>query len=154
MKLFRHSILLVLLVGFSLVPVRAQEAEKEAIRLVVMKETEAYLGVDQEAWKETWMQVPFAYWSFSDKSGSQFIDGWDNIEKTFSTYFQRQKPTKHKISYTWQDIRLYGSGAYVRFQEKSDDGRRVEVTDQVRVLEKKEGKWKIICLIAVVENVQ
>ncbi len=130
----------------------AQEPEKEAIRQVVMKETESYLGVDRETWASTWVQTPVAYWSFSDKDGSQFISGWDNIQKTFETYFTNQKPTKHKISYTWQDIRIYTSGAYVRFQEKSDDGRRVEVTDQIRVLEKKDGKWKIICMIAVVEE--
>lgn len=133
-------------------PAIAQEAEMEGIRRVVMQETESYLGVDHESWAATWVQAPVAYWSFSDKNGSQFISGWENIQKTFESYFQNQKPTKHKISYTWQDIRVYGGGAYVRFQEKSDDGRRVEVTDQIRVLEKRDGKWKIICMIAVVEE--
>lgn len=132
----------------------AQEAEKEAIKRVVMQETESYLGVDYETWSGTWMQSSFAYWSFSDKSGSQFISGWENIQQAFDSYFKSQKPTKHKISYTWQDIRLYTNGAYVRFQEKSDDGRRVETTDQIRVLEKKDGKWKVICMIAVVEQEQ
>lgn len=132
----------------------AQEAEKEAIRRVVMQETESYLGVDYETWSDTWVQAPVAYWSFSDKDGSQFISGWDNIQKTFESYFQSQKPSKHKISYTWQDIRVYAGGAYVRFQQKSDDGRRQEVTDQIRVLEKKDGKWRIICMIAVVEEDQ
>jgi hypothetical protein len=133
-------------------PTIGQDAEREAIKRVVMQETESYLGIDQTTWASTWVQAPVAYWSFSDKSGSQFISGWENIAKTFESYFQNQKPTKHKISYTWEDIRVYDGGAYVRFQEKSDDGRRVEVTDQIRVLEKKDGKWKIICMIAVVEE--
>ncbi len=132
----------------------AQEAEKEAIRRLVMQETESYLGVDHEAWASTWLQVPYAYWSFSDKDGSQFISTWETIDRTFQSYFESQKPTKARISYTWQDIRVYTNGAYVRFQERSDDGRRVEVTDQIRVLEKRDGRWKIICMIAVVEETE
>ncbi|MBL7849414.1 MAG: hypothetical protein JNN04_00840 [Cyclobacteriaceae bacterium] len=149
--IIRHLIaLLALCVGPLLL--HAQESEKEAIKRVIMMETESYLGVDQATWASTWQQVPYAYWSFADKDGSQFINGWDNIQSTFEQYFKTQKPSKSRISYTWQEIRVYANGAYVRFQEKSDDGNRVEITDQVRMLEKKDGKWKIICMIAAVED--
>lgn len=149
----RYNIFLsFLLLTGSVTHALAQDAEKEAIKRVVAQETESYLGVDYATWAGTWQQAPFAYWSFSDKNGSQFISGWDNIQQTFESYFKEQKPTKHKITYTWQDIRVYTNGAYVRFQEISDDGRRIETTDQIRVLEKKEGKWKIICMIAVVKE--
>lgn len=129
----------------------AQDAEKEAIKRTIMLETESYLGVDQKTWMETWLPVPYAYWSFSDKEGTQFVDGWDNIKRTFDEYFKTQKPSRSKISYTWQEIRVYGSGAYVRFTEKHDDNRTVEETSQIRVLEKKEGKWKLVCMSAVVK---
>lgn len=132
--------------------VRAQESEKEAIKRVIMSETESYLGVDQATWMSTWQNASYAYWSFSDKDGSQYINGWDSIQKTFDQYFKTQKPSKAKLSYTWQEIRVYSTGAYVRFQEKADDGNRVEITDQVRMLEKKDGKWKIICMIAAVDD--
>lgn len=128
-----------------------QEAEKEAIKQVVMQETDSYLGVDQNAWFETWMHVPYAYWSFSTKEGTQFVDGWDNIQKTFDEYFKTQKPSRSKVTYAWQEIRVYGNGAYVRFRERADDNHSVEVTDQIRVLEKKDGKWKMVCMSAVVE---
>lgn len=143
-----------LILGFCLLcaPVFAQETEKEAIKRVVMQETESYLGVDFEAWSGCWLPVPYAYWSFSDKSGTQFIDGWDTIQKTFETYFQSQKPSRSKLTYTWQEIRVYNNGAYVRFREHADDGIRVEETDQIRVLEKKDGKWKVVCMSAVVKD--
>ena len=128
-----------------------QEADKEAIRRVIMKETESYLGVEQAAWSETWHHVPYAYWSFSDTTGTQFVDGWENIVKTFDEYFKTQKPSRSKIAYTWQEIRVYGNGAYVRFRERSDDNIRIEKTNQIRVLEKKDGKWKMVCMSAVVE---
>lgn len=132
----------------------AQEAEKEAIKRVIMMETESYLGLDQETWISAWHPVSYAYWSFADKDGSQYINGWENIQQTFEQYFKSEKPSKARISYTWQEIRVYSNGAYVRFQEKADDGNRVEVTDQVRMLEKKDGKWKIICMIAAIEEAE
>lgn len=129
----------------------AQNADKEAIKKVVITETESYLGVDQKAWAETWLPVSYAYWSFSDKQGTQFVDGWENIQKTFDEYFKTQKPSRSKVTYTWQEIRVYANGAYVRFSERADDGLHVEVTDQIRVLEKKDGKWKMVCMSAVVQ---
>jgi len=139
------------LVASAMTAVNAQEAEKDAIRRVVMQETESYLNVDLETWKSTWLPVSYAYWSFSDKGGTQFIDGWEKIESTFTDYFTNQKPSRSKLTYTWQEIRVYGSGAYVRFKEKQVDNDLTEESNQIRVLEKKDGKWKIICMSAVVE---
>ena len=147
-----HRTVFLLLLVFGPLLLKAQETEKEAIKRVIMMETESYLGVDQAAWASSWHQVPYAYWSFADKDGSQYINGWEAIQQTFEQYFRSQKPSKSRIYYTWQEIRVYGNGAYARFKEKADDGNRVEVTDQVRMLEKKDGKWKIICMIAVVEE--
>jgi hypothetical protein len=149
---FRAIVLLVL--TFGPLSLKAQEAEKEAIKRVIMMETESYFGVDRETWASAWLPTSYAYWSFSDKNGSQFISGWDDIQNTFQQYFKSQKPSKARITYTWQEIRLYANGAYVRFREKADDGNRVEITDQVRMLEKKDGKWKIMCMIATVEDIE
>ncbi len=141
-----------LFVVLSVTPLLAQEADKDAIRRVVMQETESYFGLDQEAWAETWWHVPYAYWSFSDKTGTQYIEGWDTIQKTFDSYFKSQKPSRSRVTYTWQEIRVYGTGAYVRFVEHANDNLRVEDTSQLRVLEKKDGKWKIICMSAAVKT--
>ncbi len=151
MRLRRHFFVFAACFAAAL-PALAQEAEKDAIKRVVMLESESYLAVDMETWKTTWAPVSYAYWSFSDKSGTQFIDGWDEIQRTFEPYFKDQKPSRSKLTYTWKEIRVYASGAYVRFQEKSDDNGRVEVTDQIRVLEKRDGKWKVVCMSAVVQE--
>jgi hypothetical protein len=142
------ALLLFTAIAFS---TQAQEAEKEAIKQVVMKETESYLGVDLETWTSTWLPVSYAYWSFSDSNGTQFIDGWDNIQSTFAEYFKNQKPSRSKLSYTWLEIRVYGTGAYVRFKEKQVGNNTVEETNQIRVLEKKDGKWKVVCMSAIVQ---
>jgi len=144
--------LAILLLVITRLPASAQEAEKEAIKRVVMQETESYLGVDREAWASSWWPVPYAYWLFSDKAGIQYIEGWEQIQSTFESYFKTQKPSRSRVSYTWQEIRVYGTGAYVRFQERNDDNIRVEDTSQMRVLEKRDGKWKIICMSASVKG--
>lgn len=143
--------LILVLLTSSNTMVKAQEAEKEAIKRVVMQETESYLNVDREGWASTWWPVPYAYWLFSDKAGIQCIEGWDEIQETFDSYFKTQKPSRSRVSYTWQEIRVYGTGAYVRFHERSDDNIRIEDTSQMRVLEKREGKWKIVCMSAAVK---
>ncbi len=145
-----HFAILLIVVLAAANPALAQESDKEAIKRVVMQETESYLGVDKEAWASTWWPVPYAYWLFSDKSGTQYLEGWDTIEKTFESYFKGQKPSRSRVTYTWQEIRVYGNGAYVRFKEHGDDNLRIEETSQLRVLEKRDGKWKIICMSAAV----
>ncbi|MDZ4715761.1 MAG: hypothetical protein SH819_09860 [Cytophagales bacterium] len=116
-----------------------------------MKETEAYLGVDQKTWFSTWMPVTYAYWSFSDSTGTQFIDGWENIQKTFDAYFKTQRPSRSRVTHQWQDIRVYQNGAYIRFRQREDNNNRVIETSQIRVLEKKDGQWKLVCMSAVVD---
>lgn len=131
--------------------VAQEEREKAAIKTVVAHETEAYFGVDRKAWTENWLPVPYAYWSYSDSTGTNFVDGWKNIDSVFNDYFLKQKPSRSKITYQWQEIRVYGTGAYVRFVQRVVDEIDTEVSSQMRVLEKKDGKWKMICMDAVAQ---
>ena len=128
-----------------------EEKEKAAIKAVIARETESYFNVDKESWKDTWMPVSYAFWSYSDSTGTNAVDGWQNIEKTFDDYFRTQKPSRSKIVYVWQEIRVYGNGAYARFIQRAQDSNETEETTQMRVLEKKDGKWKLICMNAVVK---
>ena len=122
------------------------ELEKDAIKSVITKETSSFFNVDRERWSETWMQTPYAYWSFADSSASSFLDGWETIDKTFDEYFRTQKPSQAQITDAWIEVRVYGNGAYARFIQTLKDGIDTEVTSQIRVLEKKNGKWKVVCV--------
>lgn len=122
------------------------EKEKEAIKALITRETSAFLNVDRKGWSESWVQSPYAYWSYGDSTGSNFLDGWENINKTFDTYFKTQKPSLARLTDLWIDIRVYGNAAYARFIQKIEDNIDVEETSQVRVLEKKDGKWKVVCV--------
>lgn len=125
------------------------DKEKSAIKAVVAKETESFMNVDRKSWTDTWLPATYSYWSYSDSTGTNFVDGWANIDKTFDEYFRTQKPSRSKITNVWQEVRVYGNGAYVRFLQRVEDEIDKDETSQVRVLEKKDGKWKIICMNAI-----
>jgi hypothetical protein len=128
----------------------AQENDVNAIKAVIAKETTSFMNVDYKAWADTWLKVPYAYWSYSDSSATSFVEGWQNLTKTFDEYFKTAKPSKATVTNEWQEIRVYGKGAYVRFVQKVKDEIDRDETSQMRVLEKtKEGSWKVICVGAI-----
>ena len=127
----------------------AQPNDLAAIKAVIAKETQSFFSVDRKNWEDCWWKVPYAYWSYSDSTSTSYIEGWDGLDKTFDRYFKTSKPSSAEIINEWLDVRIFGTGAYVRFVQKVKDEIEHDETSQVRVLEKKEGKWKIICVDAI-----
>jgi len=125
------------------------QTDLEAIKTVIGKETQSFMNVDRKNWAETWHPAPYSYWSYSDSTGTSFVEGWEALNKTFDEYFKTQKPSKAKITNEWIEVRIYGNGAYARFVQKVDDEIDRDETSQIRVLEKKEGKWKVVCVGAI-----
>jgi hypothetical protein len=150
MKLFNS----ILIVGTFMVllwgPVEAQiDKEKDAIKAVIERETASFMNVDYTTWSSLWLKVPYAYWSYSDSTGTSFVEGWDNLNKTYVDYFKNSKPSKAEITHEWIEIRVFENGAYAHFVQKVYDEIDLDETSQVRVLEKKDGKWKLICVGAI-----
>lgn len=124
-------------------------SDVDAIKEVIGLETRAHLNVDYRTWAEQWWHVPYAYWSYSDSTHTTFIHGWNDMVKSFDQYFKTNKPSNAKITNDWIEVRVYGTGAYARFVQRVDDNIDRDETSQVRVLEKKDGKWKIVCVGAI-----
>lgn len=129
-------------------PLQAQ-GDKEAIKAVIEQETASFMNVDYKTWSSLWLKVPYAYWSYSDSTGTNYTEGWDNLSKTYEEYFKTAKPSKGEITHEWIEIRIYENGAYVYFIQKVSDDIDHDETSQMRVLEKKDGKWKLICVGAI-----
>ncbi|MGC4022971.1 MAG: hypothetical protein QM734_14020 [Cyclobacteriaceae bacterium] len=148
----RHA-LSALIVWFAFVSATAQPKDEVAsIKEAIAKETQAFFGVDRKGWADCWLQVPYAYWSYSDSTGTSFVQGWDGekgIYQTFEAYFRTNKPAKVQISYNWLDVKVYGTGAYARFLQTVKSEIDHDETSEVRVLEKKDGKWKVIHVGAI-----
>ena len=123
--------------------------DKDFIKAVIEKEATSYFGVDRKNWETTWLNATYTFWSYSDSTGGSFVEGTENIKRNFDEYFRTAKPSVSRIDRVWQEFRVYGKGAYVRFIQKITDEIDHDETTEVRVLEKdKDGKWKIIFLSA------
>jgi hypothetical protein len=133
--------------------------EIAAIKAVIEKETISFFNLNRKDWEDSWLHVPYAYWSYSDSTGTSFIEGWDGVLKSFDEYFRTHVPSRQidvahqsaqvKIDRTWLSVRLYGNGAYVRYKQKVNDNIDHDETSQIRILEKKDGKWKVVCVGAI-----
>ncbi len=130
--------------------VKAQSGkDKEAIKAVIELETASFLNLDYKTWSSVWLKVPYAYWSYSDSSGTSYVEGWENLNKTYRDYFKNAKPSKAAVTNEWIEIRVYENGAYVHFVQKVIDEIDRDETSQIRILEKVDGKWKVIYVGAI-----
>lgn len=120
------------------------DKEKAAIKAVIIKETTAFFQTDYKGWMDCWVHAPYAYWSNADSTGIYTYEGWKAIEIGFTDYFVTSKPSTAKIDRKWHEIRVYGSGAYARFVQITTEDGNVKVEDELRVLEKQNGQWKIV----------
>jgi hypothetical protein len=137
------------------------KAAIKAIKAIIEKETQAFFDADRKGWEETWVHSPYAYWSYSDSTGTSFVEGWDALTKNFDEYFRTQvanrsidvahQSNKVMIDRVWKEIRVYGNGAFVHYIQRVKDGpAERDETSQVRILEKgKDGKWKVVCVGAI-----
>lgn len=149
-KIFCVIALLSLTYPFS---AHAQNKNKdvEVIKALIQRETKAFFEIDYKTWADSWAHTPYAFWSFADTTDVNSFSGWDQINNGFAEYFRTSKPSTAKIDREWLglDVRVYGNGAYVRFNQHVKDDTRRPPQAEVRVLEKIKGEWKIVCVSVI-----
>jgi hypothetical protein len=128
--------------------------EIEAIKKAIELETLSFIKLEKQNWESAWVQTPYAYWSYSDSTGTSFIEGWENINKNFDGLFKTgvanrnidvvQSDKSLVVERDWKEFRVYGNGAFVQWSQRVKD---VEInrdeTSQIRVMEKVDGKWRV-----------
>lgn len=149
MKAITKSLILSFWIVCQMSQVVAQTKDADAIKAVIAKETSSYFNVDYKGWADTWLKVPYAYWSYSDSTNTSFVESWDALDKSKASYFKNSKPSRAIITNEWQEVRVYGNGAYVRFIQRVKDDIDRDETSQMRVLEKTKEGWKVICVAAI-----
>ena len=128
--------------------------EVEAIKKAIESETLSFIKVDKPAWEGVWVQSSYAYWSYSDSTGTSFVEGWEKINKSFESYFKTQVANRNidvvhpgdelTIERDYKEFRIYGDGAFVQYNQRVRDKLiQRDETSQIRVLEKQNGKWLI-----------
>ena len=149
MKTMFKQLVVCSLLAHLFINVSAQQNDQAAIKTVIAKETTCFFNVDYKGWSDTWLKASYSYWSYSDSTATSYVEGWEAINKNFQEYFRTSKPSKATITNEWQEVRVYGNGAYVRFVQKVSDDIDRDETSQMRVLEKTKEGWKVICMGAI-----
>ncbi|HRG10696.1 MAG TPA: hypothetical protein PLJ08_19125, partial [Cyclobacteriaceae bacterium] len=79
---------------------------------------------------------------------TRFLEGWDAMKTSLAGYFKTAQPSSGEITNQWLEVRVYETGAYVRFTQMVTDGTDRTETTQIRVLEKKDSQWRVVCMQA------
>ena len=124
-------------------PVAGADREAALILDVVNAETRAALGRDYQAWSEQWVHEPYVvktYVNVADGTGSE-TRGWAAVDAFVGTYIlDHPEPEPPPRPVEDADVRLYGDGAWVSYeQDDADQGRKRES----RLMERVDGAWKI-----------
>ena len=128
------------------IAIAQKKNDNAAIKALIERETKAFFEIDYKTWADSWAHTPYSFWSFADTTDVNSFSGWENIDKGFSQYFKTAKPSKAEIERTWVDIKIFGNGAYARFTQHVKDNSGRQPQAEVRVLEKINGQWKIVCV--------
>lgn len=123
-------------------PVTVQQ-DKVAILATLNNETKAAFSRDYDLWTTYWVHrddIVKTYINFADSTHSESV-GWDNISgfvRNFIAAHPEPEPAPQLLDSV--DIRLYGDGAWVSYEQlDSLRGRKRET----RLMEKVMGQWKI-----------
>ncbi|RDY57858.1 nuclear transport factor 2 family protein [Flagellimonas nanhaiensis] len=119
------------------------EVERKAILETLNNETKAAFERDYDAWQQKWVHdqsITKTYLNFSENTFSESI-GWDEISQFVKTFMEEHpEPEPVPDSLEKIDIRLYGNGAWVTY-EQQDSLRGLK--RETRLMEKVNGDWKI-----------
>lgn len=129
------------------------DAEKKAIMETIAKESSAFFTRDYGGWKNTYAQTDYDFqaWSNSDGTFDSNV-GWSDIEKTIGKYISENPDVSHpKIERKNVKYKFFGDdAAYLTWDQFNSDAnqRFFYHSKEVRVMEKVNGEWKIVCVSA------
>nr|WKN38563.1 nuclear transport factor 2 family protein [Tunicatimonas sp. TK19036] len=141
------SFLLILLVLTGTIAL-AQNSEESAIREVIEGETRAWLERDFDQWASYWSHTPDAYFSVTMNQYIEFAEGWQAIADRMKNAMQQDTTVMSNINVARSEwhFRVNNNLAWARFSQSTNNGPLLK---EQRVMEKVDGKWKIINMTTV-----
>jgi DNA-binding CsgD family transcriptional regulator len=130
------------------------DIDREAIVQVIEAETDAYFAKDFDAWARCWVHAPHVRrWAWLPHCGIVLIEGWDAVSSTMRMGMQRF-PAPNASTDEVRRVRLSVSigvdMAWVTFDQYAPaTGDPFDVAGrqhQMRILEKRQGVWRIACV--------
>ena len=127
------------------------QSDQEAIKRVLRDETEGFFKRDKARWAGAWAHKPYVHFAANLYGGDfMLIKGWNNLEKQFANQFKSSKLTdKVTVQNGNYTIHQNGSMAFVTYDQTLLDSHGKTTSKESRVLEKLDGRWKIINVVAL-----
>ena len=126
--------------------------ERTAILATLNAETAAAFSRNYEEWTTYWVQQPYVtktYLNFADSTMTE-TRGWAEVNQFVVDYFaEHPEPDPLPAPLTDIDVRLYGTGAWVSYEQ--DDPARGPKREY-RLMEKVDGKWRIAGMQTVISG--
>lgn len=142
--------------GFAPAALAQSAADEEAIKRVLLAETDRFFARDFDGWASTFVQVPAAVQAWNNADGSYTHRlGWDTISARIREFMQ--KNPKPDTTPMWREnfvIRHYGGAAFVTFDKWLGDRKTAKPIREVRVVERQGSEWKIVCVVALMDHVK
>ena len=138
-------------------PALAQNpADEEAIRRVLLAETDRFFARDYDGWASTFVQVPAAVQAWNNADGTYTHRlGWETISARIRE-FMTKSPAPDKTP-MWREnfvFRHYGNAAFVTFDKWLGDRKTAKPIREIRVVERQGSEWKIVCVVALMDHLK
>jgi hypothetical protein len=127
------------------------QADNDAIKRVLFNETEGFFTRDKARWSNAWAHTPYVNFAANLYGGDfRLIKGWNDLEKQFASQFKSSKVLdKVMVQNTNYTIHQNGNMASVSYDQTLVDSHGKTTSKETRVVEKLNGEWKIINVIAL-----
>ncbi|MCK5372679.1 MAG: ester cyclase, partial [Cyclobacteriaceae bacterium] len=125
------------------------EKEKEAIKAVLEKSSQAYLSRDFDSMASTWIHDESAARLNAGKFGYGYSEGWDKQDARYKTFFENNpEPSTNKEALSNYRIKVYQESAWAIFDKelRSEKDELINEAIHTAFLEKESGEWKITYL--------
>ena len=135
-----------------------EETELAAIMEVIAEETTCFFARDYQCWKEHWVNEDYAFQAWNNTDGTYDAKvGWSEVDRRIGTYIKDNPATlggtmgHPSVERLNLRKRFYGDQvAYLTWEQyNSDDNEETyQISQEVRLMEKVDGKWKIVTVAA------
>lgn len=120
-------------------------SDEDQIKAVIIKETDSYSNDDMDAWRSCFTQsAQTAYlYRWPDGTTGQVV-GFKNLEAMVQGWMDGEEDSDYTTldRYHW-NIKINGDVAWVTYKEKAKiDGKEYTI-EEIRILEKIGGQWKL-----------
>lgn len=142
---------LVIAIILSSLATSVAQVDNEAIKRVLRSETEGFFKRDKKVWSDAWAHTPYIHFAANLYGGDfMLIEGWDKLEKQFATQFKSSKLSDNvTVQNADYSIHQNGNMAFVTYDQTLLDSHGKTTSKESRVVEKINGKWKIISVTAL-----